>query len=361
MVRIGSLFSGIGGLDLGLERAGVGHVAWQVEIDQAARGVLRRHWPSVMAFGDIRSVDWTDVEAIDVLCGGFPCQPASLAGMRKGADDARWLWPEFERAIEALRPSVVVAENVAGLISLHGGREFVEVLSGLHRLGYEVAWGLLAAADLGCCHLRRRLFVVGLPVAPWRGTPIASHSSRALVELRRTLFGASATIAAPSSGVLRSDGTVEALRDSPWGPKCDCPMTLLPTPMARDGKGGRNMTANRSDPDKPVNRGWTLPDVVWAKRFDDYADSIFRWATIFGEAPPEPTVGASGARERLNPDFVRWMMGFPPDWVGGLARTTALRLLGNAVVPQVAERVGDVVVRVLPTHRRVPNVPIPPD
>ena len=120
-------------------------------------------------------------------------------------------------------------------------------------------------------------------------------------------------------------------------------MKRLPTPTAQDGASSRSMTANRSNPDKPVHLGWTLTDVAWAGRFNHYADAIFRWATTFGETPPEPTVTTSGARDQLSPDFVRWMMGFPPDWVGGLARTTALRLLGNAVVPQVAERVGEVV------------------
>ncbi len=100
---LGSLFSGIGGLDLGLERAGFS-VKWQVENNPFCIKVLEQHWPSVTRYGNIKEIDWSSVEKIDCVCGGFPCPPVSVAGRRRGSDDSRWLWPDFERVILALHP-----------------------------------------------------------------------------------------------------------------------------------------------------------------------------------------------------------------------------------------------------------------
>ena len=98
----GSLFAGIGGLDLGLERAGW-RCRWQVELDPFCERVLAKHWPDVRRYGDIRSVG-ADLAPVELICGGFPCQPVSHAGKRRAQADARWLWPEFARVVRAVRP-----------------------------------------------------------------------------------------------------------------------------------------------------------------------------------------------------------------------------------------------------------------
>jgi DNA (cytosine-5)-methyltransferase 1 len=118
-LTVGSLFSGIGGFDLGLERAGM-KVIWQSEIDQFARRVLKKHWPDVPNLGDITKVDWSKIERPDVICGGYPCQPFSTAGKRGGTDDPRHLWPAMHNAICVLRPRYALMENVllAGLASV---------------------------------------------------------------------------------------------------------------------------------------------------------------------------------------------------------------------------------------------------
>lgn len=155
MATFGSLFAGIGGIDLGLERAGwTGR--WQVEYDPYCTRVLAKHWPDVQRYGDITTVDWSGVERVDLLAGGFPCQPVSAAGRRLAQDDARWLWPEFLRAIRALRPSYVLVENVPGLLSAGFG----EVLGDLAESGYDADWDCIPAAVVGAPHLRDRIFVV---------------------------------------------------------------------------------------------------------------------------------------------------------------------------------------------------------
>src|SRR6266508_3311642 len=120
MLTVGSLFSGIGGFDLGLERAGM-RVIWQSEIDPYASAVLRKHWPGVPNLGDIRSIQPLYLAGggcPDVICGGFPCQPFSHAGKRSGKDDDRYLWPEMRRLINGFRSAWVIGENVAGIISM---------------------------------------------------------------------------------------------------------------------------------------------------------------------------------------------------------------------------------------------------
>src|SRR5690606_33333535 len=154
-MRIGSLFSGIGGLELGLERAGLGRVAWQCEIDPYCRAVLARHWPEARRYDDARAIDGSAAR-VDVVCGGFPCQPVSVAGKRLAQADERWLWPEFARVVRELRPAIVVVENVPGLRSA-GLRD---VLADLAALGFDAEWSCLAASDVGAPHIRRRLFIV---------------------------------------------------------------------------------------------------------------------------------------------------------------------------------------------------------
>lgn len=158
MLTVGSLFAGIGGFDLGFERAGM-EIRWQVEIDPFRRSVLARHWPDVPRYRDIRKIDLTELERVDVICGGFPCQPVSLAGERGGNNDERWLWPYFAEAIGVLLPRYVVVENVIGLAS----RGLGEVLAVLTACGYDAEWDVVSAETFGAPHLRERLFVVAYP------------------------------------------------------------------------------------------------------------------------------------------------------------------------------------------------------
>ena len=153
-ITLGSLFSGIGLLDIGLERAGF-QTIWQVERDKRLHPVLKRHF-GVPIYKDIKQIDWSTVKRPDALAGGFPCQPFSRAGLMKGMADERWLWPEFDRAIRALRPQIVIVENVAALL---GSPEWEIVLGDLAEAGYDAEWRVVRADELGSCHPRERIFI----------------------------------------------------------------------------------------------------------------------------------------------------------------------------------------------------------
>jgi len=161
MMTVGSLFSGIGGFELGLERTGGFKTAWQCEKDEFCLKVLAKHWPDVKRFTDIKEMGIEEnIPYVDVICGGFPCQPVSCAGKRKGAQDERWLWPEFYRIVCEVKPRWVLVENVPGLLSADSGRLFAGILRDLAESGYDAEWQVLSAKMFGGLHQRERTFIV---------------------------------------------------------------------------------------------------------------------------------------------------------------------------------------------------------
>jgi DNA (cytosine-5)-methyltransferase 1 len=188
-LTFGSLFAGIGGFDLGFERAGM-RCEWQVEIDPYCQRVLAKHWPNVRRWDDVRTFppagDWT----VDVICGGFPCQDISNAGKRAGIDGERsGLWAEYARIIRELRPSIVVVENVAALLN----RGIERVLGDLAACGYDAEWDCLSASDVGAPHLRRRIFIVananGEHGRAWRQGRFAGGNSPDAEQTQRQAMG----------------------------------------------------------------------------------------------------------------------------------------------------------------------------
>jgi len=158
VLTVGSLFSGIGGLDLGLERAGM-NVIWQSEIDPYGCRVLKKHWPEVVNHGNIKEINWGDVVRPDIICGGYPCQPFSTAGKRNGTDDPRHLWPWVREAISELRPKYAILENVRGHVSLG----LNVVLGEMASIGYDAEWQIVSAASVGAPHRRDRVIIVAYP------------------------------------------------------------------------------------------------------------------------------------------------------------------------------------------------------
>ena len=159
-LTFGSLFAGIGGFDLGFERAGM-VCKWQVEIDDYANRVLAKHWPNVHRERDIRTAGWHNLERVDVICGGFPCQDISYAGQGAGLDGERsGLFFEAIRVVRELRPRIVVLENVAALLT----RGLDRVLGTLAEIGYDAEWHWIPAERLGAPHQRERCYVVAHPI-----------------------------------------------------------------------------------------------------------------------------------------------------------------------------------------------------
>lgn len=161
-LTVGSLFSGIGGLELGLERTGRFETRWQCEINEYARKVLAKNWPGLPIYNDIKELyesEWP--EKVNVLCGGFPCQPFSTVGKRQGESDERFLWPEFVRVVREVQPRWVIAENVPGLLTIDSGRVFGRILWDLASCGYDAEWDTISAASVGALHPRNRIFIVG--------------------------------------------------------------------------------------------------------------------------------------------------------------------------------------------------------
>jgi len=156
-LRVLDLFSGVGGFSLGLERTGGFETAAFCEYEAFPRQVLAKHWPDVPCFPDVRELKGEDVDgSIDVICGGYPCQPFSQAGQRRGQEDDRHLWPEFSRIVDELRPAWVIGENVAGHISM--GLD--DVLSDLERQGYACRTFVIPACAVGAPHRRDRVWTI---------------------------------------------------------------------------------------------------------------------------------------------------------------------------------------------------------
>jgi len=160
-ITVGSIFTGIGGFDLGLEAAGM-EVKWQVEIDPACNELLEKRWPNVKRYKDVKEVGKNNLEPVDLICGGFPCQPVSVAGKQLGEEDDRWLWPEMLRVIKELKdehgkPTWVIAENVAGLINMG----LSDCIADLEKEGYAVQPLVIPACAVQAHHRRDRVWIMG--------------------------------------------------------------------------------------------------------------------------------------------------------------------------------------------------------
>lgn len=320
---IGSLFSGIGGLELGLERAGLGRVAWQCEMDPYCRAVLARHWPDAARYDDVRSIDGSAAR-VDVVCGGFPCQPVSVAGRRLAQADERWLWPEFARVARELRPAVVVVENVPGLRSA-GLRD---VLADLAALGFDAEWSTLAASDTGAPHIRRRLFIV------------AAHPDR--IELREQPGWLSRACRARAAGV--GAGHLQAPPEPRRGAPADAAGVRGEWPEGDRGREARPSGGERgrcdgeatglapadADREGQPQPGWSFA-------------ALRGWARDSGwwHAPPALRGVDDGTSAGLDAcdDDARGRSGEASDGVEA-PDGWRIKALGNAVVPQVAEVIG---------------------
>lgn len=311
--RVASLCSGYGGIELGLELAGLDlEVVWHAEYDDAPALVHGKHWPAPN-LGDISRIDWAACEPVDLLTAGYPCQPFSHAGRRQGVHDDRHLWPHVAEAVRSLRPGRVFLENVAGHLTLG----FDVVCADLAQMGYRVRWGCVRASDAGAPHRRERLFIVAADpggAGTGRDAPAVPGQvqGREGVDVRAARDDRGP--AADAEGVSQPD--LPVCRPSAGQP-------LGPIYRAGDRDDAREDAAGVHDERRP-------PRIM---EWGSYEPAIRRWEHLTRPAPP-PT----DDRGRLSPLFVEWLMGLPAGWVTdhGLPRTAELKMLGNGVVPQAA-------------------------
>lgn len=366
--RIGSLCSGYGGLEMGLQQVVGGTVAWHAEYDAAPSRVLAERFPGVPNLGDITTTDWAALEPVDWLTAGYPCQPFSQAGKRKGTEDERHLWPYVAGAVRVLRPRHLLFENVRGHVRL--GLD--GVLADLAGLGYVGCWGVLRASDAGAPHGRARVFVVAADAsgegwgrargAVGGGAEGGWASSRPARGDRRSPTHASSDgrdegRPEPAGLVGGSDAAVSG--DAPADTDgCGCEGCAEHGPQRR--LADKRSQRRQASPDADCGGcevgaeqyGHTTPDPVvpgacgghadgcsGAAAWGQYGPAVARWERVLGRPAPVPTVLGAKGQPRLSARAVEWLMGVPDGWVTdvpGLSRNAQLKILGNGVVPQQA-------------------------
>lgn len=397
-LKIGSLFSGYGGLDMAVESVTGARTAWVSDIDKGACKILAHRYPDVPNHGDLTAIDWSAVEPVDIITGGFPCQDLSHAGKGAGmAEGTRsGLWSYMCEAINIIRPRLVVAENVRGLLSAEAlrpvepctwcvgddadldMRALGAVLADLANIGYDASWYGLRAADVGACHGRFRVFLVAHPVgerSDWAGVARDGRGQPANGD--RPALTLLPTVTARDWKNAGDPAKTAARMAERGQPLTEIAVNLLPTPAVNDM--GRAYTPDEWDAwtakmqaahgngnghgkSLEIEAARLLPtpmvgstsaashgqisgqfrdamDAAFA-RFGDYAAAIARWESVIGRPAPSPTAptGKNGAH-RLSPKFTEWMMGLPAGWitdVPDITRNEALKACGNGVVPQQA-------------------------
>ena len=355
MTRIGSLATGYGGLDLAIESVIPGaSLAWVADIEPGPRKVLAHRFPDVPNLGDLTRAYWARVEPVDILTAGYPCQPFSHAGRRKGTDDPRHIWPHIATAILALRPRLVFLENVAG----HLSSGFGDVLGDLAAIGYDAEWVSLRAADVGACHGRRRVFIAAHPRGETvgLGTGLCAGVSSGL-GWGRPHHGAGPAGLLPTPTVRDIKGHNQRRDDT-----C-LTGALLPTPSASNPIDDEDLTTwqdrrERVKASAGNGNGFGTPLGVAVRlmptpttdptsdRWGDYAAAIARHEHLYGPAPEPTEPTGKGGAHRLSPSFAEWMMCLPAGWVTDpaiwagwtptKARNAQLKALGNGVVPPQA-------------------------
>lgn len=332
-MRLGSLFSGVGGFDLGLERAGM-TVAWQAETDLKAAAVLAGHWPDVPNLGDVAGVEAPP--DVDLICGGFPCQDISVAGTRKGLKgDRSGLWYEFARIIEGSRPRWVLIENVAGLLSSNRGRDLGAILATLGDSGYGWAYRVLDSQYFGVPQRRRRVFIVanlGNGTCP-----------------RQVLLECEGGPGDSEAGGEEGEADTRGVEGGPdVGRRGEFVGTLKAAqggPDDTDAQNGHLIVAQKTHRGRGAEHGdpdlWQRRDVSHTLNTHDDTGGPGRSPTlVVGFDAWHTQVEGVGVR-KLTPLECERLQGFPDGWTdNGQADTHRYRQMGNAVTVPVVEWIG---------------------
>jgi DNA (cytosine-5)-methyltransferase 1 len=384
-LKLLDLFSGLGGFSLGLERTGCFKTVAFCEIDKYCTLILNKHWKGIKVYDDVRKItkeqfDADGIEYPDILSGGFPCQPFSVAGKQKGTGDDRHLWPEMFRIIKAFRPRIVIGENVKGIINIQDGLVFETVCTDLENEGYEVQAFNIPAAGVQAPHRRERIWIIATNVA----NPISDDERREITrsyeEARRIqeeyrendsssrFFGGTSAIRNSDNGHEVMANTNTGLRDGTEEKIQSRGETLNPSSAGRgvedvanpeslrprggnrekcgteewkfqqseqEGSSIRSETEGRSSQDR-TNVANTESSIGYELQVDT-RDGKFETQEI-------PRDGSSLRREGswwdVEPDVGRVAHGIP-------GRVHRLKGLGNSIVPQIAEEIGKAIIKSL--------------
>lgn len=348
-MKAGELFAGYGGLALATELVFNAETAWVCEWEEAPSKVLSHRFPGVPNHKDVSTVDWVQVEPVNIISGGSPCQDLSAAGAKRGMVEGTRsnLWVSMREAISVIRPELVVWENVRGAFSArafsemertvgcmgagNGGatepvlRALGRLLGDLSSLGYDAQWRVVRASDIGAPHRRERVFVLG-------------HRRDSYTYDERRLTGRFESSQENAVDVEYADvgerfgGGGEVFNDK----------KLMPTPNTFDSLDWREGEARlralmRGDGRRhPSARTGNLREEIHYN-FREFEPAIRHWERVCGRSAPPAAVPSRSGRPQLNPRFSEWLMGLPDGWVTdpvlGLSRVEVLRMLGNGVVP----------------------------
>lgn len=325
-----SLFSGIGGFDLGFTRVGMVCKA-QVEIDKFCQQVLRRHFPGTELHDDIKT--YAPNRSVDLICGGFPCTDVSIAGKRAGlVGEQSGLWYEFLRVLTIARPRWTVIENVPGLLSSNEGWDFAAILHGLAECGYGVAWRVLDAQYFGVPQHRERVFIVG-SLGSGRSAQVLFESESGggnTAQGRKTGQEIAHTITACTSSSGRYEPSAEDY-------------IVCGALNAHSKRHGHAMTTQQA-----AQSGQLIPMVFnWQSGGDARGLAISDKPML--QCLQKPAVMFNGVR-RLTPTECARVQGFPDDYLDGQSDSAKYRMLGNAVNPQNIEWIGGNIIREEKSH-----------
>jgi DNA (cytosine-5)-methyltransferase 1 len=298
-VRIGSLCTGYGGLDIAALAVFGGSLAWCADNDKHVSTTLAARYPDVPNLGDLTLLNWREVPVVDVLCAGFPCQDISFSGRGAGIEKGvrSGIWKNIVTGIRELRPAVIVVENVDAI----RGRGLNRVLGDVAEIGYDASWTSLRASDVGAAHRRERVFILAYEQGSEATDILAAAYARSQRWERWAASGQAQSRRAPGGPVRPGDltlaGTVERLQR---------------------GRGGVS----------------SVGEIAWGR----YEAAIRRWEALTGRQAPYPVERGTRGQPRLAAAFTEWLMGLPKGFVTelGLPYSAQHRALGNGVVPQQA-------------------------
>lgn len=333
-MKVGSLFTGYGGLDMASRAVFGGELAWVSDNHPSAVKLLAHRHPEVPNLGDITAIDWAQVELVDLIAAGFPCQDISNAGQRAGIEGARsGLWSYVGDAVRVLRPQHLVLENVSALLV----RGLDRVAADLAAIGYDLRWTCVRASDVGAPHRRERWFGYATPQDADR----TAGSERRIAAPGQAESRWAWADAGGRGGASSSDPRYRSEPERAWSSRREAGQwpSIGGEPRCR-GEDASHADSTRPQGAQPARRCELPARGAGEMDWGQFGPAVHRWENVLGRHAPEPTQSGRGDSRVLNPRFVEWMQGLESGWVTdvpGLSRSDMLRLLGNGVVPQQGE------------------------